>query len=129
MRLCSIAGCGNPHAARSLCIRHYRRLKRAGSPYAVRRREGFRANGSGTITKRGYKMGRINGKKTQEHRWIMEKHLGRKLHPSEWRHHINGDRLDNRVENLELKWSSNHMGHHHKMHEWVRRCPITNRFI
>lgn len=52
------------------------------------------------VDNRGYKIITINGKQVQEHRYIMEKYLGRKLLTSELIHHLNGNKLDNRTENL-----------------------------
>ena len=48
----------------------------------------------------------------QQHRLIMEKHLGRYLEDSEMVHHINGDKQDNRIENLEILSRSSHISLH-----------------
>ena len=59
--------------------------------------------------KKNYKIKKIDGKQILYHRWIMEKHLGRKLTRSEVIHHIDGDPHNNNIENLQLLTQSDHM--------------------
>ena len=49
-----------------------------------------------------------------EHRIVVENNLGRLLNPSEVVHHINGDKKDNRIDNLEVMTVSGHAIHHGK---------------
>ena len=55
--------------------------------------KGFRYNGN--------RVGRLS-------RILMEQHLGRELLPGEEVHHINGDTLDDRIENLQVLTKSQH---------------------
>ena len=52
------------------------------------------------------------GKRQLEHRLIVEKFLGRKLRRDEVIHHINGDKADNRIENLQIMDQSEHLKLH-----------------
>jgi hypothetical protein len=100
---CRIEGCDQLSEAQRLCRKHYYRWKANGDPNVVV----IAPKGAGCISKGGYRVLVFGGKQVPEHRWIMERRLGRQLLPEETVHHINGVRDDNRTENLEL-WSSSH---------------------
>jgi len=59
-----------------------------------------------------------------QHRLVVEKFLGRKLRRSEVVHHINGDRTDNRIENLQLMNQSEHL----KLHQMEEKMGDSEEY-
>ncbi len=120
---CSIKDCKAPKFCKDMCTKHYQRARAHGSPYITKRRE----DGQGTIHK-GYKEITVDGKQMPEHRHVMEVALGRKLKQSEHIHHINGDRLDNRLENLKVVTPQEHTPIHKIGRYWHEGTSYTHKY-
>lgn len=75
----------------------------------------------------GRKFIRVNGKIMFEHRHIMEQYIDRTLKKNEVVHHINGDPMDNRIENLQLMKRSEHTSLHNMGKSRKGQMPMEAR--
>ncbi len=107
LEFCAVSACEAKVYAKGFCAFHYKR-DYSGIPLEAERRAAS-LNGewgkwyeaeSGYVSRKRT----LDGKsQTQlQHRYVMEQYLKRPLRKTENVHHINGDRSDNQVENLEL---------------------------
>lgn len=107
---CSVDVCDREPYANSLCEAHDQRRRDGGdltTPIRYRSPKGKQK--WRTDKKTGYRLRQVtvDGKQVnlREHRVVMAEVIGRELYRHETPHHKNGQRGDNRPENLEL-WST-----------------------
>ncbi len=113
---CLVEGCPQRAVNHWMCSKHSQQ-RRAGILDAAgnqlremlalgrRHKEGPIVDGAGyllVVAPEGYQGKTRDGDRVLQHRLVLEQYLGRLLLPYEIVHHKNGDRADNRLENLEL---------------------------
>lgn len=106
-RQCKVADCGELKKGLGFCDKHYQQYKKHGRPEGSGRWRDAPELGSRVLDKSGYVLLYVKapvgrGRYVREHRYVMEQFLKRSLTKDESVHHKNGNKQDNRLENLEL---------------------------
>lgn len=116
---CCIAGCDRPHNARGLCGLHYREAERYGVLHQYAPIQDGTRIVQGYITVRAptHPLAGKNGY-VREHRKVVFD-AGIPITPADDVHHINGDKADNRLENLEVLPRGEHSRRHLEADGWV----------
>jgi len=69
-----------------------------------------------------YRRVKVNGKPKQLSRHLVESALGRPLRRDEIVHHVNHDKLDDRLDNYEIVDAAAHAKHHNQKHPLTKLC-------
>lgn len=112
---CSFCGTRGVRA-KGLCNSCHLRNLRHGNP---QRRK--RLRGEGSFGSQGYLIIQTRNRCMKNSRLIMEKKIGRKLLSSEVVHHKNGNKLDDREENLEIMSLLEHARLHGRLHNNLKK--------
>lgn len=126
LTICKIAGCEGKAVSKHLCSNHAAKLKKYGDPLGGTVQDGrskkWHPNNIGYIIRFDPSSPHAGGNRVvYQHREVMGKAIGRPLRSNENVHHKNGDRSDNRLENLELWVKSQPAGQRvHDKVAWAR---------
>lgn len=77
----------------------------------------------------GARYGSTSGGRNTEHRWVMEKVLGRKLSTKWDVNHRDGNKVNNHPDNLEYLPASEHRSNSHRDGTWGKEQPGTETYI
>lgn len=114
MKACAVPGCDRRHHSKGYCTMHRKRVERHGNPSHVTstavRIARSRLGQCSRVTRQAHSYVKFYGR--HEHRVVAERMLGRELTRNEVVHHVNGDKHDNRPENLEVMTRAQHVREH-----------------